>query len=78
MGFVRWKYQKQTHLHCMAFRKVAPCHTYHHSSGSSELMYIPQDFQEEEEEEVRKPLVSFRSEKDESQIMAWLSELSDL
>lgn len=77
LGFVRWKYQKQTHLHCMAFRKVAPCHTYHHSSGSSELMYIPQDFQEEEEE-VRKPLVSFHSEKDESQIMAWLSELSDL
>lgn len=76
LGFVRWKYQKQTHLHCTAFRKVAPCHTYHYSSGSSELMYIPQDFQEEEE--VRKPLVGLCSESDESQIMTWLSELSDL
>ena len=76
LGFVRWKYQKQTHLHCMAFRKVAPCHTYHYSSGSSELMYIPQDFQEEEE--VRKPLVGLCSESDKSQIMTWLSELSDL
>ncbi|XP_068714696.1 S-adenosylmethionine sensor upstream of mTORC1-like isoform X1 [Montipora foliosa] len=77
LGFVRWKYHKQTHLHCMAFRKVAPCHTYNHVNGSADLMYVPQDFQEEDEE-VSDSISSFCIEKDESQIMEWLSELSDL
>ena len=78
LGFVRWKYQKQTHLHCMAFRKVAPCHSYKHGNGSAEMMYIPQDFQEEEDDDDSGLIVDLRSEEDDCGIMEWLSELSDL
>lgn len=48
MGFVRWRYIKQEHLHCMAFRKIPKPQGL--SSGalvgeiSPDLMYIPQDF----------------------------------
>ena len=52
IGFVRWRYVKQTHLHCMAFRKIAKCHSRcHGNSGNPDLMYRPQDFQEDEDEE---------------------------
>ena len=56
IGFERIKYSKLEHLHCMAFRKV--------SQGSAEIdkhmdydaMFIPQDSNEIEEDEiVRKP-----------------------
>lgn len=52
VGFHRWKYVKETHLHCLAFRKT--CHTmdyckklesFHH------MMYIPQDSHEDLEEQ---------------------------
>lgn len=75
LGFVRWKYEKQTHLHCMAFRKVAPCHSCNRSNGDAEMMYIPQDFQEEEVEDC---FVDWRSEEDDSVIMECFSELPDL
>lgn len=76
LGFVRWKYQKQTHLHCMAFRKVAPCHSHNHGNGNAEMMYIPQDFQEEEED--GGSLVDWHSNDDDSAIMECFSELPDL
>ncbi|XP_020898757.1 S-adenosylmethionine sensor upstream of mTORC1 isoform X2 [Exaiptasia diaphana] len=52
IGFVRWKYVKDTHVHCMVFRKVSPCH---HSCSKTcscnvsvdvtpDMMYIRQDF----------------------------------
>lgn len=55
LGFRRWRYVKQEHLHCMAFRKVV-CTT---SKGSqfkggdvgADMMYIPQDFRDPETEE---------------------------
>lgn len=75
LGFVRWKYEKQTHLHCMAFRKVAPCHSSNYGNGDAEMMYIPQDFQEEEDEDC---FVGWRSEEDDSVIMECFSELPDL
>ena len=75
LGFVRWKYEKQTHLHCMAFRKVAPCHSCNRGNGDAEMMYIPQDFQEEEDEY---SFVGWRSEEDDSVIMECFSELPDL
>lgn len=75
LGFARWKYEKQTHLHCMAFRKVAPCHSCNRSNGYAEMVYIPQDFQEEENEEY---FVGSRSEEDDSVIMECFSELPDL
>lgn len=77
LGFVRWKYKKQTHLHCMAFRKVASCHSYNRGNGSAELLYIPQDFQEEEEK-FDESFSYVRSEGEVSDIMEWLSEFSDL
>lgn len=75
LGFVRWKYEKQTHLHCMAFRKVAPCHSCNRVNGCAEMMYIPQDFQEEEDDSC---LVDWQSEEDESVRMECFSELPDL
>ena len=76
LGFVRWKYEKQTHLHCMAFRKVAPCHSCNHGKGGAEMMFIPQDFQEEEED-CGVPVLS-HSEEDNVVIMDCFSELPDL
>lgn len=41
MGFTRWRYVKQEHLHCMAFRKSKA-----HSVAEekySDMLYIPQD-----------------------------------
>jgi len=73
LGFVRWKYQKQTHLHCMAFRKVAPCHSCNRSNSNAETMYIPQDFQED-----GGSCVSWQGEDDESVVMECFSELPDL
>lgn len=75
LGFVRWRYEKQTHLHCMAFRKVAPCHSCNRSNGNAEMMYIPQDFQEEEDDS---SFVSWQREEDESVILECFSELPDL
>lgn len=75
LGFVRWKYEKQTHLHCMAFRKVAACHSCNHSNGNAEMLCIPQDFQEEEDDSA---FVSWQREEDESVIMECFSELPDL
>lgn len=75
LGFVRWKYEKHTHLHCMAFRKVAPCHSCNRGDGDPEMLYIPQDFQEEED---GVSFVGWRSEEDDSVIMECFSELPDL
>lgn len=75
LGFVRWKYEKHTHLHCMAFRKVAPCHYCNRDNGHAEMMYIPQDFQEEEDESY---LGCSQNEENESVVMEYLCELPDL
>ena len=75
LGFVRWKYEKQTHLHCMAFRKVALCHSCNRSNGNAEMMYIPQDFHEEEDEG---HFVNWQRKDDKSVIMECFSELPDL
>lgn len=75
LGFVRFRYEKQTHLHCMAFRKVAPCHSCIYGTGDASMMYIPQDFQEEEESGY--PVVS-HSEGDSALTMECFSELPDL
>lgn len=76
LGFVRCKYQKQTHLHCMAFRKVAACHSGYHGNGGAEMIYIPQDFQEEEEDIGF--FVCSQSEEDDTVAMECFSELPNL
>ena len=59
----------------MAFRKVAPCHYCNRDNGHAEMMYIPQDFQEEEDESY---LGCSQNEENESVVMEYLSELPDL
>ncbi|KAH9496540.1 25S rRNA (adenine2142-N1)-methyltransferase [Bulinus truncatus] len=48
LGFLRWKYEKKEHVHCMAFRKVEelilPCPSSAEASRLSQMLYIPQDF----------------------------------
>ena len=46
MGFRRYCYEKQEHLHCMAFRKTVAELNENHliGSGAPEMLYIPQDF----------------------------------
>lgn len=44
VGFHRWKYWKDTHLHCMAFRKTLPTRQdYSELEQSCDQLYIPQD-----------------------------------
>ena len=44
IGFHRWKYYKDTHLHCMAFRKTQPRSDYNELlEKSCYCLYIPQD-----------------------------------
>lgn len=51
IGFHRWKYVKETHLHCLAFRKTS--HTLDYSKqleSFHQMMFIPQDSHEDSEE----------------------------
>lgn len=46
IGFHRWKYEKDVHLHCMAFRKTTPTRQdYSELEDSCHQLYIPQDKQ---------------------------------
>ena len=48
LGFHRCRYEKQTHLHCMAFRKLSDVRlSSEASSHDSSLLYIPQDFSDD-------------------------------
>ncbi|XP_065066744.1 S-adenosylmethionine sensor upstream of mTORC1-like isoform X2 [Rhopilema esculentum] len=51
LGFVRYRYEKLPHLHCMAFRKTKEVFVVHEIPDKSDLMFIPQDFQDEDQEE---------------------------
>ncbi|KAL4227131.1 hypothetical protein ACF0H5_015104 [Mactra antiquata] len=48
LGFKRWRYVKQEHLHCMVFRKVAITEEEKKESFlrgiTADMLYIPQDF----------------------------------
>jgi SAM-dependent methyltransferase len=47
LGFHRWKYVKDTHLHCMAFRKTRVDIDYGLCLVSHHMLYIPQDSHDE-------------------------------
>ena len=49
LGFKRWKYVKQEHLHCLAFRKITYEQSLLVSDVSPDMLYIPQDFNTTEE-----------------------------
>lgn len=46
MGFIRWRYVKQEHLHCMVFRKIVKEEKEDNliSDITPDMLYIPQDF----------------------------------
>lgn len=46
LGFIRWRYIKLEHLHCMAFRKIfnAGEQSLFLSGITPDMLYIPQDF----------------------------------
>lgn len=44
IGFIRVKYEKLEHIHCMAFRKLKKDNNILDLNSLSELLYIPQDF----------------------------------
>ena len=47
VAFHRWKYVKDTHLHCMAFRKTRTSMDYGSCLASHHMLYIPQDSHDE-------------------------------
>ena len=47
IGFHRWRYVKDTHLHCMAFRKTRVNADYGVCLSTHHMLYIPQDSNEE-------------------------------
>lgn len=54
IGFTRWKYHKDSHTHCMAFRKKSLCTNVSQEEMEvqfSEMLYIHQDFQDNIEED---------------------------
>lgn len=52
MGFSRWRYVKDEHLHCLAFRKTRPAAPPSLLVGdvTPDLLYIPQDLADAAEE----------------------------
>ncbi|XP_030282831.1 S-adenosylmethionine sensor upstream of mTORC1 isoform X2 [Sparus aurata] len=78
LGFKRYKYVKYSHMHLIAFRKVCLATTSDLVSRNyPEMLYIPQDFHSNEEEECADVPVQVRSEFEDDQ-MAWgFTELPD-
>ena len=82
MGFKRWKYVKQQHLHCMAFRKVSnePENILIGETGP-DMMFIPQDFNDcslDSTENVSMFSSILRTNEEDSFIRDTFSELPDL
>ena len=74
LGFTRWRYIKDTHLHYMAFRKTTLEPPSQCSDVSPDMLYIPQDYNEDLEENVF--LDDYpRSEEDERRCSELFSEL---
>ena len=68
IGFVRYRYEKLTHLHCMAFRKQRKIEFLIKKSqfvDNSRLMFIPQDFHEEADENEQATFSTRTDEQDE-------------
>jgi hypothetical protein len=55
IGFIRWKYHKDSHTHCMAFRKKTVCRCKFNAEteleAPHEMLYIHQEFDENLAEE---------------------------
>ena len=73
IGFVRWCYVKETHLHCMAFQKIAPCHQQECGNATAEMLFIPQDYHEDEEDNLF--VCAPRTEQENLEMCDFFSEL---
>ncbi|XP_033745370.1 S-adenosylmethionine sensor upstream of mTORC1-like [Pecten maximus] len=74
LGFVRWRYVKLDHLHCLAFRKIHVGEVRDKELGpaSPDMLYIPQDFHEDEDADAE---VVSRSDTDIEDISKTFEEL---
>ncbi|KAM4601855.1 S-adenosylmethionine sensor upstream of mTORC1 isoform 3-T3 [Polymixia lowei] len=78
LGFKRYKYVKFSHMHLIAFRKVSlATSTDLVSRNYPEMLYIPQDFHSNEEEDYADVPVQARSEFEEDQLAWGFTELPD-
>ncbi|KAK7891613.1 hypothetical protein WMY93_023576 [Mugilogobius chulae] len=76
LGFKRYKYVKYAHMHLIAFRKVSLATTSDLVSRNyPEMLYIPQDFNTNEEEEGLDVPVYVRSEFEDDQMAFGFNEL---
>ncbi|MEQ2214514.1 25S rRNA (adenine2142-N1)-methyltransferase [Xenoophorus captivus] len=79
LGFKRYKYVKYSHMHLIAFRKVSVATTSDLVSRNyPEMLYIPQDFNSNEEEDcTNTPPQGLRSEFEDDQLAWGFTELPD-
>ncbi|XP_014906240.1 S-adenosylmethionine sensor upstream of mTORC1 [Poecilia latipinna] len=78
LGFKRYKYVKYAHMHLIAFRKVSLATTSDLVSRNyPEMLYIPQDFSSNEEEEECGAALPLRSDFEDDQLAWGFTELPD-
>ncbi|XP_007892752.1 S-adenosylmethionine sensor upstream of mTORC1 [Callorhinchus milii] len=78
LGFKRYKYVKFSHMHLLAFRKISLQTTSDLVSRNyPEMLYIPQDFNNMDEEEYTDTTCQVRSELEDDQIAYSFMELPD-
>lgn len=78
LGFKRYKYVKYSHMHLIAFRKVCLATTSDLVSRNyPEMLYIPQDFNSNEEEDCADVPMQGRSEFEDDQLAWGFTELPD-
>uniref|UniRef100_A0A8C4QCQ2 S-adenosylmethionine sensor upstream of mTORC1 n=1 Tax=Eptatretus burgeri TaxID=7764 RepID=A0A8C4QCQ2_EPTBU len=80
LGFKRWRYVKKSHIHLMAFRKVS-CKSGSELVGENypEMLYIPQDFnwEDEEDDEATSPRAIPRTDSENDLLVEAFTELPD-
>lgn len=78
LGFKRYKYVKYSHMHLIAFRKVSLATTSDLvSQNYPEMLYIPQDFNTNEEEDGPDTPLYVRSDLEDDQIAWGFGELPE-
>lgn len=78
LGFKRYKYVKYSHMHLIAFRKVSLATTSDLvSQNYPEMLYIPQDFNTNEEEDGLDAPLYVRSDMEDDQIAWGFGELPE-
>ena len=79
IGFVRYRYEKLMHLHCMAFRKKTNVDLLIKEGrfvDNSSMMFIPQDFHDEDEE-VKQTTFAKRTDEEDEEVCCLFNALPD-